>query len=72
VSCSFETSLEHPISARVGKWLLPNRGATSTRQKIGARGYGDLSFGHSSCRISRYELLRSLGAERFREIETLG
>jgi hypothetical protein len=42
VSCSYGTFLEHPISVRVGKWLPPNRGATSTRQKIGARGYGDL------------------------------
>ena len=56
VSCSYGTFLEHPISARVGKWLPPNRGATSTRQKIGARGYGDLLFRHSPCRISRYEL----------------
>jgi hypothetical protein len=25
VSCSYGTFLEHPISARVGKWLSPNR-----------------------------------------------
>jgi hypothetical protein len=35
VSCSYGTFLEHPISARVGKWLCPNRalpqrGRTST------------------------------------------
>jgi hypothetical protein len=60
VSCSYGTFLEHPISVRVGKWLPPNRGATSTRQKIGARGYGDLLFRHSPCRISRYELSRCL------------
>jgi hypothetical protein len=72
VSCSYGTFLEHPISVRVGKWLPPNRGATSTRQKIGARGYGDLLFRHSPCRITRYELPRCLAAERFREIETLG
>src|SRR5215211_5984849 len=44
VSCSYGTFLEHPISARSGKLLPPNRGATSTRQKIGAHGYGDLLF----------------------------
>jgi hypothetical protein len=54
VSCSYGTFLEHPISARIGKWLSPSRGATSTRQKIGARGYDDLLL------ISRYELLRRL------------
>jgi hypothetical protein len=47
VSCSYGTFLEHPISVRIGKWLSPSRGATSTRQKIGARGYGDLLFRHS-------------------------
>jgi hypothetical protein len=52
--------LEHPISARVGKWLPPNRGATSTQQKIGARGCSDLLLRHSPCRISRYELPRCL------------
>jgi hypothetical protein len=60
VSCSYGTFLEHPISAKVGKWLPPNRSATSNRQKIGARGYGDLLFRHSPCRISRYELPRCL------------
>ena len=34
-SRSYGMFLEHPISARVGKWLPPKRGATSTRQKIG-------------------------------------
>jgi hypothetical protein len=72
VSCSYGTFLEHPISARVGKWLSPNKGATSTRQKIGARGCGDLLFRHSPYRICRYELPRCLAAEWFREIETLG
>ncbi len=47
MSCSYDTFLEHPISARVGKWLPPNKGATSTRQKIGVRGYGNLLFRHS-------------------------
>jgi hypothetical protein len=56
VSCSYATFLEHPISSRVGKWLPPNRGATSTRQKIVVRSYDDLSFRHSPCRIGRYEL----------------
>jgi hypothetical protein len=54
-SRSYGMFLEHPISARVGKWLPPNRGATSTRQKIGPRGYNDLLFRHSPCRISRHE-----------------
>jgi hypothetical protein len=60
VSCSKGTFLEHPISAKVGKWLPANRSATSTLQKIGARGYGDLSFRHLPCRISRYDLTRCL------------
>jgi hypothetical protein len=60
VSCSYGTFLEHPISARSGKLLPLNRGATSTWQKIGAGGYGDLLFRHSPGRISRYELLRCL------------
>src|SRR5688572_16667249 len=72
VSCSYVTFFEHPISARVGKWLPPNSDVTSLRQKTGARGYGDLSFRHSPCRISRYELPRCLVRKRFREIETLG
>jgi hypothetical protein len=72
VSCSYGTFLEHPISARVGKWLPPNRGATSTRRKICARGYGDLLFRGSPCRISRFELPRCLAAERPRKVDVLG
>jgi hypothetical protein len=63
VSCSYGTFLEHPISARSGKLLPPNRGATSTRQKIVVRSYGDLSFRHSPRRIGRNELrAASLGS----------
>ena len=71
MSCSYGTFLEHPISSRVGKWLPPNRGASSTRQKIVVRGYeiSHLDTPHAGLVAMNFAPLRWIAVSRNRNPE---